>query len=154
MSGLLLCSGMPTRLIEARTAAGLSANALAQRCGLAPATVRRVELGFNVPALDTVEHLALVLGVSPAWLAFGAGSSRGGDPPSKRRSGKGGRGRYAPAAGSARQSIDVNRLHAKLTALLGVLDEQATPDSDLPKGRLGPARRLATEAFELVDGSS
>ncbi len=34
-------------------------------------TTWRIEIKMNEPRIDTVEHLACALGVSPTWLAFG-----------------------------------------------------------------------------------
>lgn len=67
----LSCKDIGSRLITARSARGLSQNRLAQLAGLSQQTVRRLELGACFPAVDTVERIAQVLGVSPAWLAWG-----------------------------------------------------------------------------------
>lgn len=59
------------RLKRARQAAGLSRRALSLSAGLADTVVGQAEAG-RVPLIDTTERLALALGVSSCWLAFGA----------------------------------------------------------------------------------
>lgn len=43
------------------------------------------------------------------------------------------------------------RIAAKLQVLTAILDPEATPDADLPKGRLPAALRLAREALALTE---
>lgn len=70
---VLRCERIGARLSEARLKAGLSGNALAKAAGLNHTTVQDIEKGRRYPAVDTVERLSLVLGVSPSWLAYGEG---------------------------------------------------------------------------------
>ncbi len=50
------------RIIRARHAAGLSRRELAQRAGIAPHTLTRIEAGEQMPRPDTVSKLTAVLG--------------------------------------------------------------------------------------------
>lgn len=68
----LLCSGLAERARSTRAERGLSALGLAKAAGLTDGAVRSVESGRQ-PSLATLEALAVALGVSPAWLAFGEG---------------------------------------------------------------------------------
>jgi hypothetical protein len=68
----LRCEGLAARAHEARTARGLTPQALGQRSGSSGNEIRAIESG-TMPTLDTVEQLAKALGVSPAWLAYGQG---------------------------------------------------------------------------------
>lgn len=68
----LLCSGLAERARSTRAERGLSALGLAKAAGLTDGAVRSVESGRQ-PSLATLEALAVALGVSPAWLAFGTG---------------------------------------------------------------------------------
>lgn len=61
--------GFPERLRRLRKKCGLSQSALAQMIGWG--TTAALESGTQRPAIDTVERLAIVLGVSPGWLAYG-----------------------------------------------------------------------------------
>jgi transcriptional regulator with XRE-family HTH domain len=67
------CAGMAGRLSALRAARGLSTRALGAAAGLASGTVVYVENGQVLPTLDTAERLAVALGVTPWWLAFGEG---------------------------------------------------------------------------------
>ena len=66
-----LCSGLAKRLFQARERTALSASAVGEAAGLTAATALNVEDG-RVPALDTIERLAAVIGVPPGWLAYGS----------------------------------------------------------------------------------
>jgi transcriptional regulator with XRE-family HTH domain len=68
----LRCAGVASRLRQTRTAHGLSVLALATAAGLSHTAVGNVERG-TMPTLATAESLALALGVSPGWLAYGLG---------------------------------------------------------------------------------
>lgn len=46
--------------------------------------------------------------------------------------------------------MSIHKIAAKLTVMCAVLDEGATPDADLSKGRVGPALKLAREASALA----
>lgn len=73
--------GVAARLREARQARGLSVRVLATAAGVSHTAVGNVESG-TMPGLDTAEALAVALGVSPAWLAYGLGPM---ELPSRRR---------------------------------------------------------------------
>lgn len=64
--------GVAARLRDARQARGLSVRVLATAAGVSHTAVGNVEQG-TMPGLDTAEALAIALGVSPAWLAYGLG---------------------------------------------------------------------------------
>lgn len=76
-----LCAALSKRLFRARERTGLSASAVGETAGLTAATALNVENG-RVPALDTLERLAAVIGVPPGWLAYG---SEGDEPYRERR---------------------------------------------------------------------
>jgi transcriptional regulator with XRE-family HTH domain len=59
------------RLRQARDAEGLSLRAIARGCELSPQALSLIESGRSIPLVSNVEAIALVLGVSPGWLAFG-----------------------------------------------------------------------------------
>lgn len=59
------------RLRELRQTQGMSRAALAVCSGVAVGAIQHIETGNASPGIDTVERLAIALGVSPAWLAFG-----------------------------------------------------------------------------------
>lgn len=63
------------RLVDARTARGLTQAALAEAFGQSQSVVSDYERGRSEPNLDGWRRLGAELGVSPAWLAFGAGGS-------------------------------------------------------------------------------
>jgi transcriptional regulator with XRE-family HTH domain len=77
----LRCEGVASRLRQTRIARGLSALAVATAAGVSHTAVGNVERG-TMPGLDTAEALAVALGVSPAWLAYGLGPM---ELPSRRR---------------------------------------------------------------------
>ena len=64
-------SDIGVRLRLARERLGLSRRRVSTLAGLAPETVYSIENTNRMPGIDTVEKLASVLGVSPAWLAYG-----------------------------------------------------------------------------------
>lgn len=99
-SAELRCAGLAQRFRETRATLGLSLRDVEGRTkqlehegrpGLSEGTVRGVERG-RTPPLDTLEALAIALGVSPSWLAYGVGSR---DPVRR------GARRAAPAAAPA-----------------------------------------------------
>lgn len=58
-------------LREARELAGMTQDELAQRSGIAQATISGIECGSRPnPTMDTVERLAKALGVAPFSLRF------------------------------------------------------------------------------------
>lgn len=63
------------RLRQKRTELGTSLRELADAAGVSFETIRKVENGEVDPRLDTCERIAVALGVSPCWLAFGVGVS-------------------------------------------------------------------------------
>jgi transcriptional regulator with XRE-family HTH domain len=68
-----LWRGVAERLAYARTTGGLSLRQIAEAAGVSRQTVLLIERGHNEPLISTVEALAVALGVSPGWLAFGEG---------------------------------------------------------------------------------
>lgn len=70
-------AGLPERLREARERLYLSQSKLSSLAGLGRITVGDIEERRNQGNVGilTVEKLSKVLRVSPAWLAFGIGSS-------------------------------------------------------------------------------
>ena len=69
--------GLPERLREARERMYLAQSKLSQLAGLGRMTVGDIEERRNQGNVGilTVEKIAKVLRVSPAWLAYGIGSS-------------------------------------------------------------------------------
>lgn len=63
------------RLRLKRESLGLSLRQLAEAAGVSFETIRKIENGRAIPKVDTCERLAVALGVSPCWLAFGVGVS-------------------------------------------------------------------------------
>lgn len=66
-------AGLAERLCAARMTRGLAKQPLDELADVAKGTVANTEAGRSRPRIDTVEKVAKVLGVSPAWLAFGEG---------------------------------------------------------------------------------
>jgi transcriptional regulator with XRE-family HTH domain len=76
MSDEAIADGMVgTRLKALREAAGLSQRALADRAGVAPETVARLERDRTPPRAGTVRKVAAALGVPPDALAGGSGTA-------------------------------------------------------------------------------
>lgn len=77
-----------------RTPRQVSQTEIAEAMGVSKATVSNWEHGLKEPAdLGTITKLAFVLGVRPAWLAFGEEPMRGtenGDPGPTRKSARAG----------------------------------------------------------------
>ena len=67
---------LPERLRKARKELGLSARSLKFQVGLSPNVVQMIEEGHRTPGVDTVEKLAIALGVAKSWLAFGKTTAR------------------------------------------------------------------------------
>lgn len=61
------------RLFEARQARSLGMRKLSQLAKVGEATINDIEKGRHGASTDTVEKLAMALGVRPAWLAYGDG---------------------------------------------------------------------------------
>lgn len=70
--------GYGERLLLAQHRAGLTQKQLAERSGVAVATIRRALDGQFTPRIETTFKLANALGVDPKWLAFGD-DPKGGD---------------------------------------------------------------------------
>lgn len=62
---------LPKRLKKARKEARLSLARLGEKAGLSGPAVGNIERGDSVPGIDTIEHLARALGLSPCFLACG-----------------------------------------------------------------------------------
>lgn len=62
------------RLRALRAMHSLSRAKLASAAGVLEGSVQRIEEGRGEANVDTVERLAIALGVSPSWLAFGEGA--------------------------------------------------------------------------------
>lgn len=88
-------SELAVRLRARRAMYSLSRAALAAAAGVLEGSVQRIEEGRGEANVDSVERLAVALGVSPAWLAFGEGEA-----PAGRASSAGGKsGRSIAGAG-------------------------------------------------------
>ena len=72
----LACAKLGERLFEARDRAGLPLRELGQRAGVSWSTISAIEKGNQSATAETIEKLAIALGVRPCWLAFGEGSER------------------------------------------------------------------------------
>lgn len=70
---------LPDRLRKARKAADLTRRALEQKAGGTNGAVLYIETGRRIPTVATLARLAAVLGVRPAWLAYGLGEQAPGD---------------------------------------------------------------------------
>jgi transcriptional regulator with XRE-family HTH domain len=68
------------KALEADARADISKEEMGQRVGVAGATYGRWEKGEDKPNLDRLVALAAVLGVQPAWLAFGVGERDAAQP--------------------------------------------------------------------------
>ncbi len=69
----LRSEGVASRLRQCRADRGLSVLGLATWAGLSHNAVRSTERGASMPTLATAEALAIALGVSAGWLAYGLG---------------------------------------------------------------------------------
>lgn len=69
----------PERLRSARQGKNLSAAGLSLAAGIGRGSVALMESGKRLPRASTVERLAEVLRVSPAWLGFGLGDEQEAD---------------------------------------------------------------------------
>lgn len=74
----LACRGFGVRLVSARKAAGLSRAALGRAADIAHSAIGYAEEGRTLPYIDSIEALALALGCSACWLAFGEGEGPAG----------------------------------------------------------------------------
>lgn len=68
----LRCADLAARAQQVRRERGLSMGAVGRLLATSAATIQAIERG-GMPALDTLEQIAVALDVSPAWLAFGQG---------------------------------------------------------------------------------
>lgn len=69
------------RLRIAREFAGLDQEQLAERSGIARATISSAENGPKVPRKSTLNALALACGVPVSWIVTGTSAERGDDGP-------------------------------------------------------------------------
>jgi len=65
--------GLPSRLRQARKTAGLTRKAVVQTAGAGQTAMRDIETDQRLPTVATVARLALALGVTAPWLAYGLG---------------------------------------------------------------------------------
>lgn len=65
--------GLPDRLRQARRRKGLSMPAASNAIGGSNAAAYLIERRQALPRIHTVERFAIVLGISPSWLAYGEG---------------------------------------------------------------------------------
>jgi len=65
--------GLPSRLRQARKTAGLTRKAVVQNAGAGQTAIRDLETDQRLPTVATVARLALALGVTAPWLAYGLG---------------------------------------------------------------------------------
>jgi transcriptional regulator with XRE-family HTH domain len=72
----LACAKLGERLFEARDRAGLTLRELGQRACISWSSISAIEKGKQSATAETIERLAVALGVRPCWLAFGEGSER------------------------------------------------------------------------------
>ena len=72
----LACEKLGERLFEARDRAGLTLRELGQRSGVSWSSISAIEKGRQSATVETIERLALALGVRPSWVAFGEGRGR------------------------------------------------------------------------------
>lgn len=63
-----MSSALPGAVRSARTAKGLTVEALAFASGVSVATVQRTETGKHTPTLETLSAIAAALGTSPSEL--------------------------------------------------------------------------------------
>ncbi len=73
--------GLPARLRKARKQSGLSRAALGHKVGRDAEVAAYVETGQRLPTVGTIARLALGLGISAAWLAYGVGAPTREGPP-------------------------------------------------------------------------
>ena len=72
----LACEKLGERLFEARDRAGFTLRELGQRSGVSWSSISAIEKGRQSATVETIERLALALGVRPSWVAFGEGRGR------------------------------------------------------------------------------
>lgn len=70
---LEIAAAFGKRIREARLAAELTQEALAERAGLHPTFISNVERGYRVPSVPTLLRLAVALGVEPGSIVNGLG---------------------------------------------------------------------------------
>lgn len=66
---------LPLRLLRARRQAGIASAALAHRAGISHAIVRYIENEHRLPSVETIERMAVALGLTATRLPFGIGST-------------------------------------------------------------------------------
>ena len=67
-------SSLKQRFRKARERAGLTLRDLATKSGQPLSTITDIEGGYRMPRIDTLERIALALGVPAGWLAYGEGA--------------------------------------------------------------------------------
>ena len=68
-------SSLKQRFRKARECAGLTLRDLATKSGQPLSTITDIEGGYRMPRIDTLERIALALGVPAGWLAYGDGAA-------------------------------------------------------------------------------
>lgn len=68
-------SSLKQRFRTARERAGLTLRDLAAKSGQPLSTITDIEGGYRMPRIDTLERIALALGVPAGWLAYGEGAA-------------------------------------------------------------------------------
>ncbi len=71
---------LPARLRSARRSAALTRNELVQSVGAGQTAVSEIEAGKRLPTVGMIARLAVALGVSAGWLAYGLGDERADGP--------------------------------------------------------------------------
>ena len=66
-----LCQKLSRRFQRIRERTGFTLRHISTQAELSNGLAGKIESGFNVPVLDTIERLAAALGVSPGWLSYG-----------------------------------------------------------------------------------
>ena len=67
-------SSLKQRFRKARERAELTLRDLAAKSGQPLSTITDIEGGYRMPRIDTLERIALALGVPAGWLAYGEGA--------------------------------------------------------------------------------
>ncbi|WKG11583.1 TetR family transcriptional regulator [Nocardia sp. PE-7] len=102
------------RVRQARTAAGLSLRAVAQRIGVSPATLSAIETGKTGASVARLRSLAVELGTTVAWLIGDQASTRADDTPGSER--RAVPSPEPPSRSSRRRALDEPGPHTYATA--------------------------------------
>ena len=73
-SATLGSNSLKQRFRKAREHAGLTLRDLAAKSAQPLSTITDIEGGYRMPRIDTLEKMAIALGVPAGWLAYGDGS--------------------------------------------------------------------------------